>query len=209
MNLSTFIFDWSGVISDDRRPVYETNIRLLKRYGKPGMTFEEWLPKTTLSVREFLANHGVIEDPDKLFEEYRKLLNQVRKENIHPIIYKDAIKALRKLSGMGKELIVVSSHPENNLRQEAKEYNVKKYFSLFLGNAKDKTETIFKACRQLDILPSNRTVAYVGDTIYDIQAAKKAKVYSIGIATGYHVKERLQNEKPDKIVDNLTQLLSI
>ena len=38
MNL--FIFDWSGVISDDRKPVYEANTRLLRERGLKILTFD-------------------------------------------------------------------------------------------------------------------------------------------------------------------------
>lgn len=207
MSFSTLIFDWSGVISDDRRPVYEANMKLLKRYGKPGMNFEDWLPKTTLSVREFLANNGVTADPDQLFKEYTQLFNKVRKEGINPVMYGDATEVLQALSDKRKKLIVVSSHPENNLRDEAKEYDIEKYFHLFLGNAKNKTEAIFKACKDIKTKISNKSVAYIGDTVFDIQSARDAKVYSIGITTGYHARERLRAAEPDKIIDNLAELL--
>lgn len=207
MKHSVLIFDWSGVISDDRRPVYEANMCLLEHYGKPRMTFEEWLPRTTLSAREFLANHGVLGEPDELFEEYRQALNKVRREGIHPVIYPDTIVALEKLLKTGKTLVVLSAHPEKNLRGEAREYKIEKFFKFFVGNSKDKTIGILEACKELAIKPSTKRVAYIGDTIYDIQAAKKARVYSIGITNGYHVKERLQSENPDKLIENLSQLL--
>lgn len=206
-NFSVFIFDWSGVISDDRRPVYEANMRLLKRHGKQRMTFKEWLPRTTLSAREFLANHGVIGEPDKLFEEYRQELNKVRADEIHPVLYPNTLKALEKLLKNGKKLIVVSSHPEKNLREEAKEYGIEQFFKFFIGNSKDKTRGILEACERVNVKPSFLEIAYIGDTIYDIHAAKKAGVYSIAITNGYHVKERLKKENPDKTIESLMELL--
>jgi len=119
----------------------------------------------------------VTEDPEKLFEEYRQELNQIKKEGIHPVIYKDTIKNLRALKNAGKTLIVLSSHPEQNLKQEAKEYNVEKFFKLLFGNAKDKTEAILKVCNELKIFPSVKDVAYVGDTIYDIKLQKKQEFF--------------------------------
>lgn len=53
---------------------------------------------------------------------------------------------------------------------------------------------------------SKYAVYYIGDTIYDIQAAKKANVFSIAITAGYHLKERLQKENPDLIVESLKEL---
>ena len=207
LNLPILILDWSGVISDDRRPVYESNMRLLESYGKPRMTFEEWLPRTTLSVREFLANNGITGEPEKFFEEYRLIFNKVRTEGIHPVVYADAKENLQKLKKSGKKLIVLSAHPEKNLREEAKEYGVEEYFISFTGNAKDKAQAIIEICKTMGVVPSPEGAVYVGDTIYDIQAAKKAKVYSVGITTGYHSKERLLDENPHKVIESLSELL--
>ncbi len=207
INIPILIFDWSGVLSDDRLPVYETNMILLGRYGKPRITFEEWLPKTTLSVREFGPVYGINVDPDQIFEEYVKAFNEMRSTGIHPTIYPGAKEVLGKLIQAGKKLILVSSHPEKNLIQEAAEYGVDKYFDLIVGSQKDKTEAILKICGEIDVAPSPQTVAYIGDTIYDIQAAKKAGVYSIGKANGYHAKERLLNENPDRVIEDVADLL--
>ncbi len=204
-NLSTLIFDWSGVISDDRKPVYEANMRLLERYGKSRMTFEEWLPRTTLSAREFLANHGVLGETDELFEQYRQELNKVRSKGIHPVLYPNTRVALRNLSKDGKQLVVVSSHPEKNLREEAKEYKIEHFFKFFLGNSKDKASGILEVCERVSVSPS-LNVAYIGDTIYDIQAARRTGVYSIAITNGYHILKRLKGENPDKIIDSLVEL---
>ena len=84
---------------------------------------------------------------------------------------------------------------------------MEEYFISFTGSVKDKTQTILEICDTLAIAPSPQTVAYIGDTIYDIQAAKKASVYSVGITRGYHIKERLLMEKPDKIIDSILELL--
>ena len=202
-NLSTLIFDWSGVISDDRKSVYEANMRLLDHYGKPLMTFEEWLPRTTLSAREFLANHGVTGEPDELFEQYRQELDKVRAKGIHPIIYPDTITSLMRLLKKGKKLIVVSAHPENNLKREAKEYGIERIFKFFVGNSKDKTKGILEVCKRIEVNPSPLNVAYIGDTIYDIIAAKKTRVRAVAVLTGVTSRARLKKYKPYAILKSV------
>lgn len=204
-NISLILFDWSGVISDDRPPVYEANMRLLQKYGVTPISFEEWLPRTRLSAVEFLADHGISGDENILAEEYRLIYTKVRSEGIHPRVYADARSSVSRLISMGKRLKVISSHPEQNLRQEAKEYGLEGSFEGFLGDQRDKTLAINATIEEMKMLAE--TVLYVGDTIYDIQAAKKAGVHSAGIASGYHVKERLIKENPDLLVDSLTELV--
>jgi phosphoglycolate phosphatase len=183
-------------------------MRMLERHGKPRMTFEEWLPRTTASIRELLANFGVNENPEKLFEEYIQVLNQVRKEGIHPTIYPETKNVLQTLKKLGKKLYVISAHPEKNLRQEAREYKIEQLFSAFQGNTKDKAKVMLEMCK-LNNYSSLMEVAYIGDTIYDIQAAKKAGVYSIGITNGYHAKELLAGENPNKLIDSITELQTL
>src|ERR1700721_1643797 len=101
------ISDWSGVMSDDRKPVYEANMRVIEHHGLKRFSFEEWLPQTTLSAREFFANMGLSAEGDALFEEYAQTLAEVRASGIHPTAYPDAQFFLAKVTGAGKEVVVV------------------------------------------------------------------------------------------------------
>lgn len=203
--INIIIFDWSGVISDDRLPVYESNMRLLEKYGKSRVSLSQWLPRTKFSVVEFLESFGIYGNPQEILEEYRNTLNSVRKEGIHPQVYPNAKRSLEKLTAKRIRLAVVSSHPEKSLKEEAKEYRIFDLFDRFLGSSRDKTLGILGILKGWNV--SYKNASYIGDTIYDIQAAKKANVFSIGITTGYHMKNRLLKEKPDLIVDSLKELL--
>ena len=72
-----FVFDWSGTISDDRKPVYTANMRLLQGHGKPTMTFEEWLPRTRMTPGEFLADHGIYGDQVVRFQTVEERIETV------------------------------------------------------------------------------------------------------------------------------------
>jgi len=204
MNIKLLIFDWSGVISDDRRPVYEANMKILKYYNKPIISFEEWLPRTTMTPIELLANHGVHGNPDELFNLYKKYLNKVIKSGIVPRVYPDIHNVFQFLKDKGKRLAVLSSHPADNLKIEVSCYNLIPFLDLIYGDSKDKVKGLQDICRQLDIKPE--FTFYIGDTIYDIRAAKEAGIHSAGICQGYHTKERLKNEKPDLLLDCLLDL---
>lgn len=197
------IFDWSGVISDDRPPVYEANMRLLEIHGRKRVTFEEWLPSTQASAIEFLKMHKIKVVVEKAAEQYRQEFNIARKKGIHPLVYKDAVKSLRQLFKKRIKMVVISTHPAKNLVDEAKEYGVNDLFEEFFGSVRDKAKTI----KDIVKIYKGYKIYYVGDTVFDIQAAKKAKAKSIAITNGYHVRERLEKENPDIIVESLTGLL--
>jgi phosphoglycolate phosphatase-like HAD superfamily hydrolase len=195
MTLDLFVFDWSGTISDDRRPVYETNMRLLRLFGKPTVLFEEWLPSTPPTVVGFLALYGIDCDVQDASALYSKYYNAVMKEGIAPILYPDVHDVLTHLKGQQKDLAVLSCHPPDNLLREADKYGIKNFFSFFHAGSQDKASDLAALCRRFGTRPES--VLYTGDTTHDIRAAKQAGVVSAAVCRGYHTREQLEGEKPD------------
>ncbi len=104
-------------------------------------------------------------------------------------------------------LAVLSSHPEENLIKEAKDYGVDHYFEMALGSSMDKSEGLH---RILEVLGVNRKAAiFIGDTVHDLRAAKSVDVHSAGVCTGYHTREMLAREEPDFLMENLSDLKNI
>ncbi len=177
-------FDWSGVISDDRLPVYESNMRILDAYKRPRITFEEWLVRTTQTPAEFIRDQGIIDSPSAIYKLHQTNYAAVGKEGINPVLYADAAKSLKALHEHGAPRVVISSHPAEHFRREAAEYGLKNCFHRFIGSVMNKTEGLLGASFTLGSDPS--TIVYLGDMVYDIMAAKKAGVSAAAIATRYH-----------------------
>ena len=207
INIQVLIFDWSGVISDDRKPVYEANIRILKEHGKPTIGFEEFLRSVTMTPAESFSGLGIPGSFNELFTLYKKHYNDVIRSGMLPNIYPDACDVLNNLKNKRKKIAVLSSHPVDNLKAEAEEYGIISFFDLISGNAKSKTDGLETICIKLNINPES--ALYIGDTIHDIRSAKKTGVHSAGICTGYHTKEMLEKEKPDFLLENLSELKKI
>ncbi|MBS3150179.1 HAD hydrolase-like protein, partial [Candidatus Woesearchaeota archaeon] len=66
-------------------------------------------------------------------------------------------------------------------------------------------DEILKAEKLLKV----RAEYMIGDSIYDVIAAHKAKVKAIAVLTGLYSKEQLEKEKPFKIIKNLRGLLRV
>lgn len=200
------IFDWSGVISDDRKPVYEANVRIMKDHHLEPLPYEEWIPTTKASAHEDFLARGVHKPAEYLANAYRHALTAVKSSGIHPVLYADAPATLSRLFQNGKALFVVSKHPTEHLEHEAEAYDLKQYFLQCYGSVEDKNLIIRDIIREYGI--DQRQALMIGDTIYDIMAAQKAGVVSIGITTGYHRRAQLAHMHPDAIIDSLTELLS-
>ncbi|MCX6711601.1 MAG: HAD family hydrolase, partial [Candidatus Woesearchaeota archaeon] len=83
----------------------------------------------------------------------------------------------------------------------------KKIFDVIIGHddvkkTKPYPDEIFKAEKLLHL----KADYHVGDSIYDIIAAKRARVKCISVLTGVSSKNRLKKYKPNYIIKNVSYL---
>ncbi len=202
--IQLYIFDWSGTLSDDRLPVYEANMRVLSDHGKATMSYETWLTNTAMTAVEFFNSQGIWKPSDALFLEYKNHLNQVIKEGIIPSMYPETRRVLQELHEKGCKVMVVSAHPEENLHAEMQKYNVEGYIDRAIGNVRDKAHILSTIGEKSGLHPRN--IIYIGDTVYDVRAAKEAGILSGAIGHGYHALDRLAKEQPDYLFRSLGDL---
>ncbi len=182
-----FIFDWSGVISDDRKPVYEAGMLVLKAYRKPIMGYEEWLDISAINHLEFCKQQGIVENSEILNSLYKENIKKLIKSGIKPEIYDGAEETLKYLHNKNKILGVLSGHPKEFLINEAEQYGVANFFNFIEGGCRNKTEGLENIFEKNNIKKEDSV--YIADTIYDARHAKEARVKFIGICNGYHKKE--------------------
>jgi phosphoglycolate phosphatase len=200
------IFDWSGVISDDRLPVYAANVQMMKDHDLEPVPYEQWIHTTKASAHEDFLSRGVHRSAEYLANAYRHALATIKSSGIHPVMYPDASATLTHLFENRKALFVVSKHPAEHLEHELEVYDLKKYFLQCYGSVEDKSLMIENIIREYRIDPNQALM--IGDTIYDVMAAQKAGVVSFGITTGYHRRGQLAEMHPNVIIDSLTELLT-
>lgn len=117
---------------------------------------------------------------------------------------KPALKKLKKCYN----LAVLSNCPHKDILLILKSSKIKKdLFKIIIGNddvkkSKPDPDEILKAQK----LMHHKADYMVGDTIYDIIAAKKANVKAISVLTGTTKKEKLKKYKPYKILKSINEL---
>jgi len=206
------IFDHSGVLSDDRKPVYTANQILLEKYGLPPLTFDEWLHTTQASCGAALREMGATASEKEIDATYAATYNHVvtRTDNpVRPEMYADAPSVLSALrDDKGIELAIVSSHPRVNLVRELDEYGISHFFDEISGDPMPKAQRLKNICNQFGVSP--REAFFVEDTFYGLRSGKEADVNCLGVTTGYHPREALEREIPAVyVVDSLTDLLPL
>ncbi len=207
MKFDAVIFDWSGTLSDDRRPVYEANKGLRAHYGLANNTFEEFFQTTRMTPIEFYREQGVTDSGDEIYALYRTYFQQSLEVGVRPQVYPDAHEVLVQIKKAGIPTAVVSSHPTVFLKQEAQDYLLAPFFEILHGDARNKISALKDVCQILNV--DRARSLYVGDTTHDITSAREAGLVTAGVATGYHTREALASERPDHLFTNLLDLLSI
>jgi pyrophosphatase PpaX len=69
-------------------------------------------------------------------------------------------------------------------------------------------EPLLLAAERMGVDPA--TAAYVGDSPFDMRAAKAAGMFAVAVTWGrIHDRERLEREEPDAIADSAEDLLEL
>ena len=118
-----------------------------------------------------------------------------------------AIKTLRELKKK-YDIAILTNCKHKEIKPILKGAGInRRLFNLVIGNddvkhAKPCPDEIFKAQKLLH----EKAKYMVGDSIYDLQAAKKAKVKCIAVLTGDHTRKMLKKEKPFMILNSVRGL---
>ena len=94
-----------------------------------------------------------------------------------------------------------------------KQFNILKYFPVLVAfedadKPRPYPDAMYLTLKKLNITDKNKCL-YIGDTVSDIKFARNAGVKMACVTTGPQKREMLEKEKPDYIINNLTELLNL
>jgi pyrophosphatase PpaX len=118
---------------------------------------------------------------------------------------------LIRLREEGRRLGVVTAKRAATIQLAFDVLPIAHYFDAVVGSDdtdrhKPNPDPILRALELLDARPEE--AAYVGDSPFDVRAAKAAGVHAIAVTWGgIHARERLAAERPDALVDTCEELL--
>lgn len=198
--IRNIIFDWSGTLSNDLIPVYTATMNVFRKLGLKTLSLEEYKKEFTLPYMRFYHKFKRGIDKDEVDKLFFKEINSVDE----PKPFQDVKAILEFLKQKDIKIAVLSSHPQEKLEKEIRDYGFQKFFVDINGSVHDKIETITEIMKR-NGFEANET-AYVGDMTHDIEAGKKAKVITTAVSWGYQPREKLSKESPNFLIDNLKEL---
>lgn len=210
--MDNYIFDFDGTLADTKLCSVIATQEAFKEFGlsvPSSRQIEHFMGiPIEVSFKEMTDYVFTDESFNKLLQIFRKhyKANEIKTITVFP----DIPELLQKLKSLGKQLFVVSSKKSDVLLRNLQKLNIDNYFKDIIGSDK---VTYYKPhpegiLRIVDLynLDKKETIM-IGDAIFDLQMAKSAKVASCGVTWGSHKKEKLLEEGPTFIIDEVKQLL--
>jgi pyrophosphatase PpaX len=120
---------------------------------------------------------------------------------------------LVRLKDEGRRLGIVSAKRRATIELAFAKIPLAHLFDVVVGGDettrhKPQPEPLLLAAERLRVDPAD--CAYVGDSPFDIRAAKAADMHAVAVSWGgIHPRERLEREEPDAIVDTAEELLNV
>ncbi len=121
--------------------------------------------------------------------------------------------ALERLHAEGRRLAVVTAKRRSTVELAFAHVPLGHLFEVIVGGDeterhKPDPEPLLLAAERLGASPEE--AVYIGDSPFDVRAAKAAGMASVAVTWGrIHERSRLENEHPDAIVDTAEQLLAV
>ncbi|MDA0821905.1 MAG: phosphoglycolate phosphatase [Proteobacteria bacterium] len=127
-------------------------------------------------------------------------------------VYPQVTSTLTELKNCGYRLACVTNKPARFTEPLLAQIGLSEFFSITLsGDSLEKKkpapDQLLHAAKWFDIAPECCTM--VGDTVTDIEAARRANMQVISVSYGYGSRSELLALGPDAIVDSIDQIVDI
>lgn len=202
------LFDLDGTLLNTEPAILASYRELFKKYRtEEEFTRDKQLAVLGPSLKAMFAEYFPDQDADELTKEYREHNRAFHADLVKPM--DGAVEMLDYLKAEGYKLGIVSTKIKEMVLLGLTLNQMEGYFDVIIGqdevkNGKPDPEGILTACRMMN--EGHDSVIYVGDSPMDIQAARNAGVFSVGYLFNPERREQLENEKPNRIIDDLRQI---
>jgi pyrophosphatase PpaX len=203
------LFDLDGTLLDSTRLLLDGYRYAVRKCLNVETRDEDWLPLMGKPLPEQMAFFSAEKAPE-LVRTYREFYARHHEKRIRP--FPGVLELLAELKSRGLLLAAVTSKKSFFAERGLEAVGLRRYFSVVIGE--DDTQEhkpgpapVLEALRRLRVPPE--CAVMVGDSPYDIAAAKAAGVRSIAVLWGPFSREDLERESPDAFAGSVEELFRI
>lgn len=199
--IKNIILDWSGTFVNDLMPVVTATNHILKQFGKPEMSVEEFRASFRLPFVEW----------------YQEVLPEVslkQIEEFYQTAFTDLENEVELLPGAREfldfcaerevPLFLLSSISQRHYEEQSVRLDVQKYFRQAYAQTMDKRHTIQELLAEHD-LNADETL-FVGDMVHDIESGHHGGVITCAVLTGYDDVNKLKSANPELLFPGIDGL---
>lgn len=206
----TVIFDWDGTLADTKDFVVTAYQRVLRQNGcEVDYEFIERRmgigPRNTLKDALRASNIPFDEEMIDSLEEEKIEIQLALTGSVS--LFEGVVDLLKSLRGSVKTALATMSN-RRVIDKLLREKRVREYFNVVVtfdevSHPKPDPEVFVKCAEKLESQPEKCVV--VEDSVFGVEAAKKAGMKCIAVSSGAYTREELQEQKPDLIVNSLNK----
>jgi pyrophosphatase PpaX len=210
--LSAVLFDFDGTLVDTTEMIHQS-----MRHATSSVLGRDDIPRETLlaNVGRPLPRQMELIDAEKaelLLEAYRS-----HHEEHHDALigkFLGVEESLSRLQAAGMKVAVVTSKRRPSVEMALKNYpglrNVVDRFVTLEDTREHKPhpEPLWRGLELLGGIPQE-SAAYVGDSPFDVEAAKAAGLTSVAVSWGAFSEERLREAEPDHLVPDIESAVDV
>jgi len=207
------IFDLDGTLSDSRKGIFNayhyTVEQLNLQLPPPGKMNSLIGPSLQKGFEDvFKLPVSIIPEAIRVFREYYGDKGLYENE-----LYEGIYELMGELSDSGARLYVATAKYELYANQVLEFFGIKKFFvdvagADYNGYSASKTLLVSSVLRRNAVAdPADAVV--IGDTHYDVHAARELDLDSIGVTYGFSSAEEMASYEPDFLVDRVNELRPI
>lgn len=206
------VCDLDMTLIDSRRDIAAAVAYAATGLGRRTVLEKEVFPWIGKGLRVMLA--GLLDDLD---DDKLETLTQAYKDRffdhcaVHTTVYPGVVKTLRALHDRGVPVAIATAKMTFMARRVCEVFGLDKLVDHIQGTdglpGKPDPAVVLAACQALGV-PSDQAVM-VGDTVMDMQAARRAGCRAVGVTYGIGGRAALEAEAPELIVDAFEDILSL
>lgn len=212
--IKAVIFDLDGTLAYTMKDLQTGMNLMLEEFGYPTHTERELLLLINKGARAFVTgalpkevqdNESMV---DRALERYQYHYSRHYMEDTH--LYEGIAQTVAELRRMGIELAVFSNKDENHVRAIVEKLlpDTFSYVTGFSGKFPHKPapDTVRYILEGWKVDPEE--ALYIGDSVVDVQTAKNAGVFCIGVAWGFGGRASFDTGRPDLIIERPSEILA-
>lgn len=205
------LFDLDGTIVDTNELIISSFMYALKDNGLAPLTREEIIPHMGTTLQQQMRVFSGLEDVNGTLEKsYRSYNNEHHDELVRSFpLVKETIE---ELSRRGIKLGIVTTKIRPTTIKTLERFDLLKYMDTIVTvndvtEPKPHPEPVLTAVKNLGVDP--RKTLMIGDSAVDIQSAKAAYVYAVGVSWSLKGEDTLRKYDPDFIIHNMKDIIEI